>query len=128
MDSTLALIVLPMLQQLHTTNHGAPLVEDSDVPEELKSTAVPAVDKYDTDGNYFKRWDWVMMEMIWAFQQKVNDDAESQFYDHGEPIAGESLENSIKRMRVDYPGLRAWQARKQNGFRLFGKYYENLWD
>jgi hypothetical protein len=128
MDSTLALIVLPMLQQLKATTNGAPLIEDSDVPDELKSVNAPPVGEYDTDGNHFKRWNWVLDEMIWAFTQKTNDDAESQFYDHGEKIPGENVMDSIKRMKVDTEGLQAWQARKTNGFRLFGKYYENLWD
>ena len=129
MDSTLGLIVLPMLKQLHATNHGAPLVDDNDVPEELKSTSAPPKEsEYDTDGNHFKRWNWVMGEMIWAFEQKVNDDAESQFYDHGTPVPGEDIMDAVKRIKVDWPGIHAWQARKNNGFRLFGKYYENLWD
>jgi hypothetical protein len=25
-------------------------------------------------------------------------------------------------------GLKAYQKRKQKGFELFGKYYQNLWD
>jgi hypothetical protein len=132
MDSTLGLIVLPMLKQLHATNHGAPFVDDSDVPEHLRSIAPGARDgcefEWDTDANHFLRWDWVLSEMIWAFEQKVNDESESQFYDHGEPIAGENVMESIKRVKIDYDGLQAWQARKTNGFRLFGKYYENLWD
>ena len=58
MDHTLAMIVLPMLKQLQATKHGAPNVDDEDVPEELKSTSAPAKEKeYDTDGNHFKRWD-----------------------------------------------------------------------
>jgi hypothetical protein len=29
---------------------------------------------------------------------------------------------------VDWDGMKAQQARITNGFRLFGKYYEGLWD
>ena len=32
------------------------------------------------------------------------------------------------KLKVDWDGLKAWQKRKENGFRLFGKYYEALWD
>ena len=32
MDLTLALIIHPMLKQLHKTSHGAPYVDDEDVP------------------------------------------------------------------------------------------------
>ena len=39
MDHTLGQIALPMLRQLKATKHGAPLVDDEDVPEELRSTS-----------------------------------------------------------------------------------------
>jgi hypothetical protein len=132
MDHTLAHIVLPMLKQLKATKHGAPQVDDLDVPESLHSTAPGARDKceeeWDLDDHFFERWDWVLGEMIWAFEQQLDDDADSKFYDHGEKIPGESLEDSIQRMKVDHEGLQAWQKRKANGYRLFGKYYEALWD
>ena len=76
MDSTLAHIVLPMLQQLKKTQHGHP----ASMSEE--------------------EWDNILDEMIFAFENKLKDsflpDADSE--------------------------------RMTNGFRLFGKYYENLWD
>ena len=37
MDHTLAPIILPMLIQLKETKHGAPHVDDKDVPKELQS-------------------------------------------------------------------------------------------
>ena len=30
--------------------------------------------------------------------------------------------------KYDLKGAKAYQKRITNGFRLFGKYYENLWD
>jgi hypothetical protein len=87
MDSTLAAIVLPMLRQLQDTKHGAPHVDDEDVPEVLRSTAAePKENEWDTDSNHFLRWDWVLDEMIWAFEQKVADDAEGQFFDQIVPL------------------------------------------
>lgn len=50
--------------------------------------------------NYFARWDYVLDEMIWAFANKIEDGISS---------------------KEDYD-------RMQNGFRLFGKYYNALWD
>ena len=74
MDSTLAPIILPMLKQLKKDKHGAPFVDDEDVPEELKSTSAPAKEnEYDTDAHHFARWDWVMDEMIFAFECKVDN-------------------------------------------------------
>jgi hypothetical protein len=133
MDSTLAMIVLPMLQQLHETKHGAPMVDDEDVPMALKSTSAPAKEnEWDTDDNHFLRWDWVLAEMIWAFEQKVTDDDESTFFDHSE--CGDikdfikDTDEYLSRSKVDWDGLKRHQERKQNGFRLFGKYYQALWD
>ena len=57
-----------------------------------------------------------MGEMIWAFEQELNDDADNEFYD---------LVNFVL---INKEGYNAWAARKQNGFRLFGRYYQNLWD
>jgi hypothetical protein len=133
MDSTLAMIVLPMLQQLHETKHGAPMVDDEDVPMALKSTSAPAKEnEWDTDDNHFLRWDWVLAEMIWAFEQKVSDDDESEFFDHSEcgdvKDFAKDPNNYLGRSKVDWDGLKRHQERKANGFRLFGKYYQNLWD
>ena len=129
MDHSLAYIILPMLKQLETTKHGSPNVSDEDVPEHLRSTsAKPKEHSWDTDDNWFLRWDWVLKEMIWAFEQKVVDDADEQFFDHSDVIATDNINEQIVKMKIDREGLDAWQARKANGFRLFGKYYEGLWD
>jgi hypothetical protein len=131
-DHTLALIAVPLLRQLQASKHGAPLVDDSDVPEGLglRSTeAAPKENEYDVDSNHFKRWDWVLAEIIWALEQKTSDHGESQFYSKAEPdIKSKDINELVNNIQIDYLGLEAWQARKSNGYRLFGKYYENLWD
>jgi hypothetical protein len=135
MDHTLSHIIVPMLKQLNSTKHGAPFVDDADVPEELKSTSAPPKEnEYDVDGNHFKRWDWVMNEMIWAFEQQLKEDDESQFFDSS-AYEGVDFKERMKDMekgqsktKVDWDGLKAHQERKQNGYRLFGKYYQSLWD
>lgn len=132
MDHTLAYMIVPMLKQLKATKHGAPSVDNEDVPSPLRSTAPGARDHcendWDIDDNHFHRWEYVLDEMIWTFEQQLDDTAENQFYDHGEKIAGESIMDSVERLKVDDAGLKAWADRKQNGYRLFGKYYEALWD
>jgi len=136
MDHTLADIILPMLKQLHATKHGAPCVDDKDVPKELRSTsAEPKENEWDTDSNHFKRWDYVLDEMIWAFEQKVSDDAEGQFFDHsaykddktGTDTWLDDLSKGRSKTKYDRKGHKKWQDRKDNGFRLFGKYFEALW-
>jgi hypothetical protein len=137
MDHTLADIVLPMLRQLQATKHGAPFTDDSDVPEYLQShMAQPKEHEWDTDSLHFMRWDWILDEMIWAFEQKVKDDAEGQFFDHsaykddpkGTDTWLDEMSKGASRVKYDQEGHKKWQDRKANGFRLFGKYYEALWD
>lgn len=102
MDETLAHIIIPMLKQLKETKHGSPLVNDADVPDELKSTNSKIVNPdFGIDENVHQRWSWVLDEMIWAFDYKINSDDE---YDQDK------------------------EKRMSNGFRLFGKYYQGLWD
>lgn len=126
MDHTLSHIILPMLKQLNDTKQSAPFVDDEDVPEELRSTsAPPKEDEYDVDEYHFKRWDWTLDEMIWAFNEKCRDDWESDYYKYEEDAAGMF---GLKLVWSDDEGRKAHQARMTNSFKLFGKYYENLWD
>jgi hypothetical protein len=130
MDYTLSHIIVPMLKQLKETKHGAPFVDDEDVPEELKSTSAPPKENdYDTDENHFKRWDWALNEMIWAFEQNLDDKSEEKFFDHAEWDEKEKdFNKNLHKIKIDQVGLKAHQDRKANGFRLFGKYYQGLWD
>ena len=110
MDVTLSYIIIPMLKQLKETKHSAADVDDKDVPKKLRSTSSPKKKKNEIDrdpaglieqnDNWFARWDWVLDEMIWAFSLNLEEDTWPEKHD--------------KRMK--------------NGFRLFGKYYQNLWD
>ena len=147
MDHTLSHIVLPMLKQLKATKHGSPFVDDEDVPDELKSTAAPPKEnEWDTDDNHFKRWDYVLDEMIFAFEHKIDDSWEDA-YRSGEhdilwvPVdkdGNEVPKGEHKFMQMtkgpkdtyecDYDGMKIVYDRMQNGFRLFGKYYQGLWD
>jgi len=128
MDYTLAHIILPMLEQLKRTKHGSPSVHNADVPKELrmskKDMAQFAKDG-STDDNFFKRWDWVLDEMIWAFNQKCRDNWDEDFYEYENDDAEQF---GVKLVWEDREGSKAHQERMSNGFRLFGKYYENLWD
>jgi hypothetical protein len=149
MDHTLAQIVLPMLKQLQATKHGSPLVEDEDVPDGLglRSTEAPAKENdWDTDDNHFLRWDWVLDEMIFAFEMKCKDDWSSEFHsgeidmrwvpvdaDGNEVVKGKhrymKMDRGPNNTHVyDAEGAQRVQDRITNGFRLFGRYYEALWD
>jgi hypothetical protein len=111
MDHTLAPIILPMLIQLKENKHGAPYVDPKDVPIELrpKKQTKKQKDMGETDSTHFQRWDYVLDEMIYAFNCKANkDDVWMRFEDRAE--------------------VETEQKRISHGFLLFGKYYESLWD
>ena len=143
MDHTLGMIILPMLKQLKETTHGAPFVDDEDVPEELKSTSAPPKEnEYNTDANHFKRWDWALDEMIFAFEHKLDDSWQSAFRsgdldmktvpvewdENGKATMYQWVDGPNNTYKCDYDGMKVVQDRIQNGFRLFGKYYSSLWD
>jgi hypothetical protein len=132
MDSSLSHIILPMLKQLKATKHGAPFVDDEDVPPKLRSTTKTAQkvkkNDWDTDGNHFKRWDYVLDEMIWAFEQLVDDDHDSKFFDHSKVDESGDISKQASQVKFDKKGYMAHQERISNGTRLFGKYYRCLWD
>ena len=149
MDGTLAPIILPMLIQLKATKHGAPCVEDTDVPDFIRSTsAKPKENEWDTDGYHFDRWDWVLNEMIWTFEQLQPDsDWQDQYYTgvsdfkfveseqtYTNPDTGET-ENTYEMVKgpndtrkFDAEGFEKHSKRMDNGLLLFGKYFRHLWD
>lgn len=146
MDSTLAHIILPMLKQLKKEKHGSPHVEDKDVPKHLRSTSAKPLTEEEqkngtTDEYFHARWDWVLDEMIFAFENVLDDDWQSQFYsgetdwywkgtefnEKGKAIFYEIKNGPNHTFKVDEEGMKAYHERMKNGLRLFGKYYENLW-
>lgn len=114
MDSTLSMIILPMLIQLKAIKHGYP----SNLTE--------------------KKWDYILDEMIWTFEQLNAEDCnDGQFFiEHGEidwtkqePDERGLIEVKWKKESViDWDGMKAHYNRINKGTRLFGKYYRNLWD
>jgi len=148
-DHTLAMIIAPTLKKLKEKHHGSPLVEDEDVPVELR-LELTQKQKDDWDdtvaANHDARWEWVLDEMIWAFEQHTDpNDGEQQFChnaDQMEIVFTPLLDNpkqsslSINYQKdpskpaywFDQEGNKKHHARKVNGVRLFAKYYESLWD
>lgn len=142
MDSTLAHIIYPMLVQLEATQHGAPNVDNEDVPEELHRA--PTENDWDTDDNHFKRWDYVLGEMIWTFNEIRLGKSASDMIEYPEGYfddwikeafvkTEDGLYEMVKRPideQVIRPEaeMKAYDERRMNGLRLFGKYYHSLWD
>jgi hypothetical protein len=63
MDTTLAMIIHPMLVKLKQQKHGFGYIANEDVPEELK-------DPQDTYCE--KKYNWFLDELIWAFNLIAN--------------------------------------------------------
>ena len=119
MDHTLALITLPLLKQLKETKHGSSQVDMDDVPPEMRMTSTedwddqlvfdfyndPELSKQNIQCDVHDHWNWVMDEMIFAFEFIVDEDNR---YSH-------KFDQEV-------------EDRVANGLRLFGKYYRGLWD
>jgi len=150
-DHTLALIIHPVLVELKKQKQGSPNVDDSDVPDYLKSTASPPKEnEWDTDNNHHARWEYVLDEMIWAFEQHTHDDCNDHQFHHNSdqlemlfvPTGDDKLDSKgMKSIEfnhqkdptkpayyVDEEGKKAHYERIANGRRLFAKYYQALWD
>lgn len=96
LDYTLSVIILPALKAFAEKDHSFTYVENEDIPEDMKN----AEDE--------EKWQWVLDEMIYAFESAVDDDEENIFI--GNP-----------------DGYSEHLLRTNNGRRLFAKYYHCLW-
>lgn len=140
-DHTLALIITPLLKEMLERKHSSPRVDDEDVPEDLRSTSAPELTEDEKncghiDDNWLKRWEYVLGEMIWAFEQHANPEWEDQYHSgvvdtYFEKVEGtnysEMKNGPNHTFKVDREGMAKHRARMDNGRRLFAKYYESLW-
>lgn len=129
---TIARIALPVLKQLQKNKHGSPFVDDSDVPEEIRSTsAKPKDNEWDTDEFHHDRWEYALSEIIWALEQLV-DNKESDFFHWDEAAIakkgsiGDALGLGV--CTIDREGLDAYNARITRGTTLLGKHLRSCWD
>jgi len=111
MDHTLSFIIHPMLVQLRDTNHGYFTPDPEDVPHLGKGEET---DHGHSDSLAQERYNWVMDELVWTFENIKNDCDYDLFY---------TEEKGWNREAMD-----AHHERIKNGLRLFGKYYRALWD
>lgn len=139
-EHTLALIAAPLLKQLKETKHGAPFVDDEDVPEHLRSTACPPKEnEWDVDENHFKRFDYVLDEVIFAMEEIANwNENEPEIFKHvgdmewseADPATG--LHRMISSGCVEIPEMvepnRLYHERIKKGCLLLGKYWLGMWD
>ena len=108
---------------------GVPSVGDEYVPEHLRSTAAPLKEnEWDIDDNHFKRWDYVIDEMIWAMEHIIDNSDEEKFYDYSEVDEEADFSDQISKIKCDHEALDAHHKRITNGTKLFGIFFQNLWD
>ena len=132
---------LPMLKQIVDQKQGSPFVDHEDVPLEMR----PTKEQYDahmktgdTDPEFHNRWTYVISEMIFAFETEagstqnweedfVTGHNDVRFKKADPEDLFEMVHGPDHTEVIDFDSRKAYQERIQNGFRLFGKYYSNLW-
>lgn len=150
MNATLTSIILPMMKMLQKQKAGAPHVDDYDVPIKLRSTsAPPRENEWSCDKHWFKRWSWVVDEIVWTFEQLSGEDDVRQAYvcdpqkitqvwvpcDDSDDRPEYEKFYKVKKVRQGRFGhfedckehCDNHEAKVCNGLRLFGKYYQALW-
>lgn len=136
--------------ELRLTKRETKVHDDGHWNKKLKATEeeIDAASK-----KFHSQFDWIMDQMIWSFEQELLDEditrkAYYDPYEPDEPIEGpmtygvinkdgtttektfEWDTNEWRRERGKYNDekRRAYEAKKQFGFTMFGKYYQSLWD
>lgn len=104
MNDTLCFIIHPMLIKLKENQQTFALVDNSDLPSELRT--IKPNEEFD-EHLMTRKWDWVLDEMIWAF--------DPDWY-----TIHRDFNDSFEKREAN-------EKRRYAAFRLFGKYYNNLW-
>ena len=139
MDSTLALIIVPMLKQLRNTSHSSamltPFEQTSEGSSQYCFPFYAEGDKLAWDCGH-EEWQEILDKMIWSFEQ-INTDWEQQFQSGKLDFTFvKDEETNLSKVeygpnntyKYDYEGSAKHTERMQEGYELFGKYYRNLWD
>jgi hypothetical protein len=104
-DVTLAKIIKPVLEQLRDTTHGYPNEFMSIEGDEYMLTA--AYNQQHMGGG-MEGWQATLDKMIWSFGEAANEYEDAPY--------------------GDTTATKAYFARVQEGFTLFGRFYMGLWD
>ena len=142
--TTIGIVVRPLLTEfVNKKRHGAPNTDYEDVPEELRpSEEWIKQSKENKDGEvddkFHERWDWILNEMLFAFNHIEGgpDEFWADEYWGDAPTMryrkidekGMSVIEFDEDWECDMDKIREIEARIENGFKLFGKYFRALWD
>lgn len=103
--TVIAAMTLPLLKAMQSDWRGSPMIDYGDVPESVTKDL-------NEDEAIHARWEYVLGEIVWAMEQvQPNYDWEEQYFDNDDL----------------YFKRQAHEERMAEGFRLFGKYFMNLW-
>jgi hypothetical protein len=139
-DDTLAMIILPLLKKTREDKQGCPIIDNEDLPEHMH---IPGdyddKNTNDYDTKLEEAWDYVLGEMIYAFESGLDNNWEDQFVsgetdwisiEDTHPTYGKVYryeEGPNHTYKVDRDAMKIANDRRDNGRRLFAKYFHNLW-
>lgn len=140
LDHTLAQIIYPGLVQLRDVKHGCFVVDNEDLPEELR--APEGSDVFDMHFELMeKQTNWLFDEMIFAFRARAAQDDDDLEPKHPMELYRETVDNPLSMFDKDFVAPwseeeyqkyhtdhLAYAIRVQRGLSFFGKYYSHLWD
>ena len=117
MDSTLSLIIVPMLKQLKDTSQSYGMIDEPDLPEGIEKESLEA-------------WHWAIDRMIEAFSSDITEWEEQ--WESGEVdlvFENNTVVHGPKHtFKRDEEGIAKQRAKIERGRQLFAKYYDSLWD
>lgn len=122
LDCTLSYIILASLKEFKKDLHSYPSLIDH-----KNSSYIHAVNFDDSDKDAgMKIWVEILDKMIYSFDEKINETnkPEPEFISEGKRI----FDYEIKDKEQWYKDLEEYETKVQEGFELFGKYFQNLWN
>jgi hypothetical protein len=115
LDSSLAKIISKSIEKLIEDIEGYPTLvsQEANAPEGLEGVDL---------------WKWILNEMLFAMNEVAEGKpGHDKFFDHSCVDNRASLNEQVSQIKVDEEGLKAYEARVQNGCELLGKYFQSLW-
>lgn len=140
-NDTLAMVIHPVLVKLKETKHGSPFTDDRLIPSglNLRTDECGKTEDCGSDENLHRRWEFILDEMIWAFEQHLPDNDWESLYHSGEHDFkfeelndGSGCSKMVKgpkdTHKFDMEGYKAHSDRMERGTTFFGFYFFGLWD
>lgn len=108
LDHTLALIILPALKLFKENLVGCAYTDVADTPL--------LADTFNEEGYSEEAYEHILNEMIWAFEQVIDNKSKTPFFESTNHPNG-----------FDKEGLEKHENRVRDGLTFFGKYFQTLW-